>query len=87
MQIRPTEQNLLSWMDSYVPEKDLFFLSTEHLNREYDLTDVLLMPIDVFYNHSTYGQVEYVNAYEYWNVKNANYVVIAQKEWIETISE
>ncbi|MFJ8261454.1 hypothetical protein ACIQ4I_05770 [Rummeliibacillus sp. NPDC094406] len=86
MQIRP-KRNLLSWMDSYVPEKDLYFFSTEQLNKGFDFTDVLLMPINEFYNHSTYGQVEYVNAYEYWNVKNANYVVIAQKEWIETISE
>ncbi len=31
MIIKPTEKVLMSWMDNYVPDKDLFFLSTEHL--------------------------------------------------------
>ncbi|WP_338653012.1 hypothetical protein V6B14_15015 [Sporosarcina psychrophila] len=87
MKIKPTKKDLLSWMDSYVPEKDLFFITKELLNNEIDFTDVLLMPIDEFYNHSTYGQVNYVNGYEYWNIKNAQYVIIAEKEWIESISE
>jgi len=87
MKIKPTKKVLLSWMDSYVPEKDLFFLSKEHLNNEIDFTDVLLMPIDEFYNHSTYGQLNYINGYEYWNIKNAQHVIIAEKEWIESISE
>lgn len=74
-------------MDSYVPEKDLFFLSKDqHHNFQIDYADVLLMPIDEFYNHSTYGQLNYVNSYEYWNIKNAQYVIIAEKEWIESIS-
>lgn len=86
MKIKPTKKVLLSWMDSYVPEKDLFFLSKEQLNNEIDLKDVLLMPIDEFYNHSTYGQLNYLNSYEYWNIKNAQYVIIAEKEWIESRS-
>ena len=85
MKIKPTKKVLLSWMDIYVPEKDLFFLSKEHLNNEIDFKDVLLMPIDEFYNHSTFGQINYVNSYEYWNIKNAQYVIIAEKEWIESI--
>lgn len=86
MKIKPTKKVLLSWMDSYAPEKDLFFLSKEHLNNEIDFKDVLLMPIDEFYNHSTYGQLNFVNSYEYWNIKNAQYVIIAEKDWIESIS-
>ncbi|WP_042148258.1 hypothetical protein [Paucisalibacillus sp. EB02] len=87
MIIKPTKEVLLSWMESYVPDRDLFFLSKEHLNHEIDFTDVLLMPIDEFYKHSTYRQLNYVNGYEYWNIKNAQYVIIAEKEWIEGISE
>lgn len=87
MKIKPTKKVLLSWIDIYVPEKDLFFLSKEHLNNEIDFKDVLLMPIDEFYNHSMYGQLNFVNSYEYWNIKNAQYVIIAEKEWIESISE
>lgn len=87
MHIKPTKKVLLSWMDRYVPEKDLFFLSEQHLTGQIDFTDVLIMPIDEFYNHNTYGQVNYINGYEYWNIKNAQYVVIAEKEWIESISK
>lgn len=87
MNIKPDKKVLRSWVDCYVPEKDLFFLSKEHLDYEFDFTDVLLMPKDEFYNHSTYRQVNYVNGYEYWNIKNVDYVIIAEKEWIETIPE
>ena len=87
MKIKPTRSVLLSWMDSYVPEKDLFFLSKDHLSYEMDLADVLVMPVDEFYNHSTYGQLQYVNSYEYWNIKNADYVIVAEKEWIERITD
>ncbi|MHA7584216.1 hypothetical protein ACX12E_28100 [Paenibacillus vandeheii] len=87
MKIKPDKKVLRSWVDCYVPEKDLFFLSKEHLDYEFDFTDVLLMPKDEFYNHSTYRQVNYVNGYEYWNIKNVDYVIIAEKEWIETIPE
>lgn len=87
MNIKPGEKVLHSWMDCYVPEKDLFFLSKERLGYEIDFTDVLLMPKEEFYNHSTYRQVNYVNSYEYWNIKNVDYVIIADKEWIETIPE
>ncbi|MFD1445114.1 hypothetical protein [Oceanobacillus profundus] len=86
MIIKPTKKVLLSWMVSYVPERDLFFLSKEHLNK-IDFTDVLLMPIGEFYSHNTYQQLNYVNSYEYWNIKNAQYVIIAEKEWIEKISK
>lgn len=46
-------------------KKTCFFLSKEHLNNEIDFKDVLLMPIDEFYNHSTYGQLNFVNSYGY----------------------
>ncbi|MDN4603225.1 hypothetical protein P5G61_18445 [Paenibacillus sp. F6_3S_P_1C] len=87
MKIKPGKKVLRSWVDCYVPEKDLFFLSKEHLDYKFDFTDVLFMPKDEFYNHSTYRQVNYVNGYEYWNIKNVDYVIIAEKEWIETIPE
>ncbi|TQR36969.1 hypothetical protein C7Y47_04455 [Lysinibacillus sphaericus] len=87
MIIKPTKKVLLSWIESYVPERDLFFLSKKHLNHEIDFTDVLLIPTDEFYTHSTYQQLNYVNSYEYWNNKNAQYVIIAEKEWIESLSK
>src|SRR5699024_9055505 len=47
--------------------------------------DVLIMPKEEFYNHSTYKQPGYINSYEYWNIKNDDYVIVAEKGWIESI--
>jgi len=85
MKIRPTKENLQKWMEIYVPEKDLFFLSKDKLN-EVNVSDVLLMPADEFFKHSTFKQINYVNSYLYWNIKNVHYVIIAEKNWIESIS-
>ena len=85
MKIKPTKENLQKWMEIYVPEKDLFFLSKDKLS-EVNVSDALLMPTDEFFNHSTYKQINYVNSYLYWNIKNVHYVIIAEKNWIERIS-
>jgi hypothetical protein len=45
------------------------------------------MPNDEFMKHSTYTHINYVNSYEYWNVKNAQYVVIAERNWIGSLSD
>ncbi len=73
-------------MECYVPEKDLFFLGKDFYNKEIDLTSVLVMPVDEFFKHSTYTHINYVNSYEYWNIKNVEYVLIAEKNWIENLS-
>ncbi|MFC3900444.1 hypothetical protein [Aliicoccus persicus] len=85
MRIKPTHNNLQEWIEIYVPEKDLFFLPEDGLS-EIDLSGVIIMPTDEFFNHSTYKQINYVNSYLYWNIKNAHYVIIAEKNWIERIS-
>ena len=85
MQIKPTTEVLASWISSYVPMKDLFFLTEEQYENQASYLDVLVMPSDEFFNHSTYGQINYVNSYEYWNIKNAKYVVIAESHWIEQL--
>ncbi|MEG0386408.1 MAG: hypothetical protein RR642_16835, partial [Solibacillus sp.] len=33
------------------------------------------------------GQITFLNCYEYWNIKNAQYVAIAESVWIEQLSE
>lgn len=85
MRIKPEKENLLSWIQTYVPEKDLFFLSPELIENAKTCIDVILLPIDELYDHNTYGQIEYVNGYEYWNIKNATHAVVADKSWIETL--
>lgn len=87
MQIAPSTKVLASWITSYVPEKDLFFLTEEQFQMQADHLDILVMPIDEFYSHSTYSQINYANSYEYWNIRNANYVIIAESAWIEQLSQ
>ncbi|MYL44280.1 hypothetical protein GLV94_01345 [Virgibacillus halodenitrificans] len=86
MKIKPTNENLKAWKEIYVPEKDLFFLTKENLKSKIDVSDVLLMPADEFFNHNTFKQINYVNSYLYWNIKDIDYVIIAEKNWIENIS-
>lgn len=57
----------------------------EDLERKLDLSNVLVMPKDEFYEHSVYQQPDYVNSYEYWNIKNAQYVIVAESDWIELL--
>lgn len=87
MEIKPTKEVLHKWMECYVPEKDLFFLGEEFLTTELDKSGVLVIPMDEFLKHSTYTHINYVNSYEYWNIKNAQYVVIAERDWIERLAE
>ncbi len=66
MQIKPTPDVLAAWVSSYVPTKDLFFLTEEHYKKGGSYLDVIVMPSDEFFNHSTYSQINYVNScYEY----------------------
>ncbi|MEC1177819.1 hypothetical protein P9B03_04930 [Metasolibacillus meyeri] len=85
MKIKPTIDIVASWIKSYVPQKDLFFLSADDLERKLDLSSVLVMPKDEFFEHSVYQQPDYVNSYEYWNIKNAQYVIVAESTWIEQL--
>lgn len=85
MQIQPSSTVLQSWLKTYVPEKDLFFLTEDQIKRIMDFSAVLIMPIKEFYAHSSYSQIAYTNSYEYWNIKAAKYVIIAASEWIEQL--
>lgn len=82
MEIKPTKENLKEWIDIYVPETDLFFIKGELLSKGIDISEVILMPKDEFFNHSTFSQINFVNSYLYWNIKNIEYVIIAEKNWI-----
>lgn len=87
MNIQPTANVLNAWIESYVPEKDFFFLSPEAMKKEMNFSDVLVVPVDEFYNHSQYGQITYNNSYLYWNIKHAQYVIVAEPEWIVHLPE
>lgn len=85
MKIKPSKDVLQEWIKIYVPEKDLFFITQDILDR-IDISEVLLMPADEFFSHSSYKQINYVNSYLYWNIKNVDYVLIAEKNWIGNIA-
>lgn len=86
MQIKPTSTVIAAWIANYIPEKDLFFLTEEQYKKLTNTFAVIAMPIDEFFNHSTYSQIHYMNSYEYWNIKHAQYVIIAESNWIEQLS-
>ncbi|WP_274307272.1 hypothetical protein [Solibacillus daqui] len=85
MKIIPSAENLTAWIENYVPRRDLFFISGELYHKQIDFSQVLVMPIEEFYTHSTYSQIDFTNSYEYWNIKYVNYVIVANCQWIEQI--
>lgn len=88
-QIVPTTEQLYSWIKQFIPEKDLFFVKSNHLLRlERHLTDVLVVPKDEFFKHPSYSQIEYINSYLYWTVsEDVEYVIVAQPNWIVNLPE
>ncbi|WP_391201367.1 hypothetical protein [Psychrobacillus sp. L4] len=88
VQIQPSQEQIDHWIEKYVPEEDLFFLREEDLlNLEEYLHDVLVIPKDEFFNHSSYSQIQLVNSYEYWRISNdIRYVIVAQPDWISSLN-
>lgn len=84
MNIQPSEIQLKKWVETYVPEKDLFFIQEEDLPLfDEELGQVLLIPKDEFFNHASYRQIQLANSYEYWNLSKEVYsVIVATENWI-----
>ncbi|MGE7924018.1 hypothetical protein ACQKND_12585 [Viridibacillus arvi] len=88
MIITPSDEILQQWVEDYVPKKDLFFLAEGDIDKlQGHLRNVLMMPIDEFFQHASYTQIELLNSYEYWNIKNASHVIVAQQDWIVCLTE
>lgn len=85
MKIKPTKDVLENWIEHYVPDKDLFFLSQEPSTFNIDLRDVLVIPEKEFFNHYVYKQLHYLNSYTYWHRNNVQYVIVAEKNWVEQL--
>ncbi|MFC7365443.1 MULTISPECIES: hypothetical protein [Bhargavaea] len=85
--IRPAAEQVESWVDQFVPEKDLFFMDDSMLE-ELDayLDGVLITPQKEFSAHSTYSQIQMNNSYMYWTLsKQATSVIVAPPEWLEQL--
>lgn len=88
IKINPADKQLKVWADTYVPERDIFFLRDQDLQTfGHNLTSVLVMPRDEFIRHSSYSSIQSVNSYEtFWVLRDAKYVIIAQPVWIGSLS-
>ena len=77
--MEPTKEQVSSWIENFVPKKDLFFVEEKDLHSlgEY-LRTVLVVPREEFFNHSSYKQIQFVNSYMYWRISSK------RKENIET---
>ncbi|WP_336825262.1 hypothetical protein [Sporosarcina sp. USHLN248] len=85
--IQPAVQQIMKWVDTYIPERDLFFLAENDLPFYQDyLSGILLFPSKEFFNHSSYSNIEMVNSYMYWTIsKDAQFVIVAPPSWIESL--
>ena len=86
--IEPTEQQLTSWIDTFVPNQDLFFIEEADLAYfENEVADVLVIPRSEFMAHAVYKRLQLANSYMYWNIaERMSYVLVAPPEWIERIA-
>ena len=82
--MEPTKEQVSSWIENFVPKKDLFFVEEKDLHSlgEY-LRTVLVVPREEFFNHSSYKQIQFVNSYMYWSISSkADFVIVAIPDWI-----
>ena len=88
IQIQPLPEQMTSWIENHVPEKDLFFLREEDLKTfESDFSGTLIMPRAEFSKHTSYNGIQWVNSYETWNIsKEAHFVLVAKPDWITSLA-
>lgn len=87
--MEPTKEQVRSWIESFVPKMDLFFVQEKDLIMlEKHLSEVLVIPRKEFFGHSSYKQIQLVNSYTYWNISDkVEFVIVAQPDWISKLPE
>src|SRR4051812_11065984 len=89
VKMEPTKEQVNIWIENFVPKKDLFFVEEIDLIMlaEY-LCEVLVVPREEFFSHSSYKQIQMVNSYMYWKISSkAQFVIVAKPEWIINLSK
>lgn len=89
VRLEPTKEQISIWIENFVPQKDLFFVEEKDLNTltEY-LCEVLVVPREEFFKHSSYTQIQVANSYMYWNISSkAQFVIVATPDWIINLPE
>lgn len=86
--IEPTRQQVATWIETFMPDHDLFFLEEKELAFfDIELADVLVVPIKEFMAHAEYKRLQLANSYLYWNIAaRFSHVLVAQPDWIERLA-
>ncbi len=89
VRMSPTNEQISRWIEDFVPQRDLFFVEEKDLNAlAAYLCEVLVVPKEEFFNHSSYKQIQLVNSYMYWNISSeAQFVIVAKPDWIINLPE
>jgi len=89
IEIEPTPEQVHKWINHIIPERDLFFIEEKDLKTfAENLNEVLVIPREEFFNHTSYNQVQLVNSYIYWNIsRNAKYILVAPPNWITNLTD
>lgn len=83
--LKPSKYVIDNWILNLLPEYDIYFL--KELPSDLDLNLCLPMPVNEYFDHPVYSQLEYVNAYELWRISNkANYAIIDFSNWFDDLS-
>ncbi|OZV13252.1 hypothetical protein CIW83_05090 [Tissierella sp. P1] len=83
--LKPSKYVIDNWILNLLPEYDIYFL--KELPSDLDLNLCLPMPVNEYFDHPVYSQLEYVNAYELWRISNkANYAIIDFGNWFDDLS-
>lgn len=88
VQIQPLQEQIDTWIENHVPDKDLFFLREQDLSllTNEELQGTLLMPEAEFFNHSSYKGIQLVNSCMYWTIsKEVQFVIVAQPDWLTNL--
>ncbi len=89
VRMSPTNEQISRWIEDFVPQKDLFFVEEKDLTMlAAYLCEVLVVPREEFFSHSSYKQIQLVNSYMYWNISSeAQFVIVAKPDWITKLPE
>ena len=83
--LKPSKYVIDNWILNLLPEYDIYFL--EELPSDLDLNLCLPMPVNEYFDHPVYSQLEYLNAYELWRISNkANYAIVDFGNWFDELS-
>lgn len=84
----PTEDVSKKWLESFIPDYNLYFANEQLLSRLADSSGILIIPREELDLHPTYREIRVANAYTYWTVNHiATHVIHAPNGWLKSLSD